>query len=125
MIQYSLTYISTLSTTSLSDHLPNDAKPPSYQPDQLPIINKYPEQLLVSPRSGGKDRDRLDPHVSILTKIRVTPIEEPISKPSKITSSPEEKHIKISPVQHTIRKCWTKHLNHRGEIPQEDSRMDH
>ena len=73
---------------------------------------------------GGEDRYRPDPQLIIQTKIGVNTSKEPISEPIMITRDPEDKREKISPAQHIIRTCWTKHLPHRGGIPQEYLRTD-
>ena len=82
------------------------------------------EQLPVSPISAGEDRDCLDSQVSIQTKMRVKPSEEPISKPSNIVSMPEDQRAKRIPEQYTISVECNKELKHRGKSSQEDSWTD-
>ena len=113
------------STIIPSMHRQNYAKPASYRPNWLLPINKYSEQLPVSPRLGGEDRYYPDPQVINQTKIRVKPSKELSLNPSKTTSAPEDKHAKRIPSQHKIRNLWNKQLDHRGRRPKEDLRMDH
>ena len=77
-----------------------------------PIFQHYrsrrSKHILVSSISGGEKRDRMDPQVSIRTKIIVHLSKEPRSKPIKITRVLEYKRVKRSLAQHTIRTIWTR-----------------
>ena len=57
--------ISTLSTIRPSERQQNDKNPTLDRPNQLLLTNKYSNQIMEIPRSGGEDRDRPDPQVSI------------------------------------------------------------
>ena len=78
------------------------------QPISQHYWSRNSEQLPVSPRSVGEDRDVPYPQVSIRTKMRANPSKEPISRPRKIASVPGNKLTKRSPTQHTTRTSCSK-----------------